>query len=135
MTPLEAPPANTVRFYSPHRGHVITINPGKLERNLAGQLMLVGESRARFQPIGHTPFGFYDTSNREEIEFLSKCPDLMTEEQYQKAIIPAEKRAEAAERTLQTKNRLIEQLEAENAKLKAAQQAGGGPIKPPTSSK
>lgn len=114
-------------FYSKVAG--LTCYAGKVEMlNIEGTLRSVDPPMVKFTPIqnkvGSTRFGYYQTDDPKVIAYLEDrmktAQDVISEEEFNKMMIPAEQRASSLEdqiRQLQEENRLLAQMQ-EQAKAK-----------------
>jgi hypothetical protein len=91
---------------------------------IGGEVVMTGGKIAQFTPSG-AGFGSFFTADPEMIRLLDerveKVGDVFGPDEYQRRIIPAERRAEMLERDLVQANALIAKLQAAG-KLKAQAQ-------------
>jgi hypothetical protein len=101
-------------FYSEARGLIATIEtPKRVIED--GMSKVLGGRTVQFTPMGRDRFGMLTTSDPEVIAALEKMPDVFDEQEFNRRSVPAEKRAEFAERKIEQQNRLIADLQAKVA--------------------
>lgn len=106
-------------FYSKTSALVVNINPGSKKLNSVGVIEVFGGKTAEFTPRGDG-FGWLQTDDPEIITALEKRSDVFGNDQYQDMAMPPELKmqrlkdeAASQQRTIDTQNRLLDQLRAE----------------------
>lgn len=114
-------------FYARSAG--LTLWPKISQRVIQdGQSQVIDGSPICFMPVGRSGWGYYTTKDPEEIEYLRKrsetAKDVFDAATYNEMIKPPDVKIAEAQRTLESTNRLLAQLQEENRQLRA--QAGEG---------
>jgi len=114
-----------ITFYSKTPG--LKCWAGKSEyKSVEGTLRMVDPPLIQFTPLPGQPFGYFKTEDPDVIAYLrarmANGGDVVGEEEFAKAMVPAEQRAkllEDANRVLLEENRLLRQVKAKEAAQEA----------------
>lgn len=116
-----------ITFYSKMPGLKCWAGKTKYE-SVDGTLRLMDPPLVQFTPIPSKNFGYFTTEDPAIIEYLENrmktSRDVVSEEEFAKAVVPAEmqvKTLEAKNRELEQENRLLKQMKEQEATQAAAQ--------------